>query len=614
MYRLWPLLLLAVAVSCRQDPPLRLTGELQAWSPLTLTLEGPELSEEGIPNPFLDVRLTVRFEHADGAVLEVPGFFCADGMAAESGATSGTCWRLYFLPPKAGEWRFTVSFRSGSRIALSDDPLAGTPLPGDAYSATIRIAEPPEGSPPPRGKLRASGRRYLQFSGNGEWFLKGGADSPENFLAYLDFDGTDEELNGPVTREGEARSGPRHQYLPHVRDWRLGDPTWHDSLGRGIIGALNYLAEQGVNSVYMLTMNLYGDGKDVWPYTSHRERYRFDCSKLDQWEVVFRHMDRLGIAQHFVLTETENESLFEVEEGGVFADSRKLYYRELVARYAHHPAVIWNLGEENGWNDGNWDSSEPERRANTDQQRRDFAAYIRNLDPYRSPIVVHTHPNDHDKVYRPLLGQDTLDGVSLQVGDMRNVHETTLTWIRSSKESGRPWFAALDEIGPHHTGVLPDSVDPEHNDVRHYALWGNLMAGGAGSEWYFGYEYPHDDLGLEDFRSREAMWKQTRIALDFFRKHLPFWEMDPAPEIATTPGTWCLSKGTELMACYLPPLAPPRLLLPEGSYTVRWYDPRSGGELLLTAVDLLEGTGRSVDLGPPPDAPERDWVVLLNRQ
>jgi len=55
----------------------------------------------------------------------------------------------------------------------------------------------------------------------------------------------------------------------------------------------------------MLTMNIIGDGKDVWPYTDYNERYRFDCSKLDQWEIVFEHMETLGIMAHYVLQETE---------------------------------------------------------------------------------------------------------------------------------------------------------------------------------------------------------------------------------------------------------------------------------------------------------------------
>ena len=38
--------------------------------------------------------------------------------------------------------------------------------------------------------LRYVGERYLQWPETGEYFLKGGADSPENFLAYCELDQT----------------------------------------------------------------------------------------------------------------------------------------------------------------------------------------------------------------------------------------------------------------------------------------------------------------------------------------------------------------------------------------------------------------------------------------
>jgi hypothetical protein len=49
------------------------------------------------------------------------------------------------------------------------------------------------------------------------------------------------------------------------------------------------------------------------------------------------------------------------------------------------------------------------------------------------------------------------------------------------------------------------------------SLWGALMAGATGVEWYFGYRYPHNDLNLEDFRSRENWWKQSTIATQFMK-------------------------------------------------------------------------------------------------
>ena len=149
-------------------------------------------------------------------------------------------------------------------------------------------------------------------------FLKGGADSPENFLAYEGFDGpkpVHEKLH--ESRAGEASESPLHRYAPHIGDWNEGDPIWRNDKGKGIIGALNYLSKQGMNSVYFLTMNVTGDGNDVWPWTRQNERFRFDCSKLDQWEIVFEHMDRLGLKMHVVTQETENDQLLDSGANGL---------------------------------------------------------------------------------------------------------------------------------------------------------------------------------------------------------------------------------------------------------------------------------------------------------
>ena len=52
-----------------------------------------------------------------------------------------------------------------------------------------------------------------------------------------------------------------------------------------------------MNSIYFLTMNIGGDGGDVYPWTGTPERkgspdndnLHFDISKLTQWETVFAH-------------------------------------------------------------------------------------------------------------------------------------------------------------------------------------------------------------------------------------------------------------------------------------------------------------------------------------
>ena len=587
-----------------------ISGEMAVHFPLTLTFDGPQSSEEADPNPFLDYRLELRFTHEkSGAAYRVPGFYASDGHAAETGGKSGNKWRVNFVPDQLGEWHYQVSFRTGQGIALSREVDFGQPVAGDAMTGVIQIHESSQqcDDSRTRGRLRYVGERYLRFSASGDPFIKSGTDSPENFLSYIDFDveGSDERETGE-RRVGEAALAPRHEYQSHLQDWKPGDPTWKGGKGKSIVGALNYLASRGVNSVYFLAMNLEGDGDDVWPYTSKEERFRFDCSKLDQWNIVFDHMDRLGIMLHIVLTETENESLFETEEGGVFPSRRQLYYRELISRFGHHSAITWNIGEENGWSNA---EEEPEGEANTHDQRRAFATYIRSLDPYGSPIVVHTWAN-HDEIYQPLLGDSSYEGPSLQISDIKNVHSETLKWVERSKAAGKKWFVSLDEIGPSSTGVKPDLDDYNHDEVRRYALWGNLMAGGAGCEWYFGYDYPDNDLSLEDFRSRERMWDLTRNAVDFFHSYIPFSELDPNDVLVKDPNSYCLAKEGYIYLIYLGAGGSTEVWLPEATYSVDWFDPRLGGELVTGSVKEIRGGGYR-KIGNPPSQLNQDWVALL---
>lgn len=547
------------------------SGGKKKWQPVTLSFRGPESSETNDSNPFTAYKLTVTFAHGDASV-SVPGYYAADGNAGETGAESGHMWRVLFAPDATGTWNYAAKFTE-----VTEDGTE-TPAAFNGLTGAFQISEDAAEGPGFMGKgtLRYTGGRYWQFAETGEYFLKGGADSPENFLAFADIDGTK----------------PTHLYEPHAGDWKFGDPVWRGGKGKNIIGALNYLAGKGMNNVYFLTMNVEGDGKDVWPWTSDKERFRFDCSKLDQWNLIFDHMDRLGILLHVVLQEQENDQLL---DGGELGPERKLYFRELIARFAHHPALVWNLGEEN---------------TNTPEQRRAFAAYIRALDPYGHPIVIHTFPSQRDEVYTDLLGYENIDGPSLQLGHMEQTYDDTLKWVNKSREAGRPWVVCLDEIGPANTGVKPDADDPDHDDVRRYALWGNLMAGGSGAEWLFGYKYAHNDINLEDWRSRDLMWDQTRYALEFFHG-MPFYEMEAVQGVTNSEEAWCFAKAGEVYAVYAPDVTGLTLTLPEGRYSVAWFNPKFGGALQEGAG--IDG-GAAVSPGAPPEDRTGDWAILLRRK
>ncbi|HUV42244.1 MAG TPA: DUF5060 domain-containing protein, partial [Sedimentisphaerales bacterium] len=268
-----------------------ITGELKKWHTVTVTFDGPATSENAVPNPFLYYRLDVTFTNGD-STYTIPGFYAADGDAANTSAAEGNKWRVRFTPDKVGRWTYKVSFRKGENVAISDLPEAGEPAVFDGAYGTFETGPTDKTGQDFRGKgkLGYVGQHYLRFAETGQYFIKGGADSPENFLAYFEFDSTFDTAGRK--REGEADSDEKflHRYEPHARDWRAGDPVWKDGKGKNIIGALNYLAGKGMNSVYFITYNIDGgDGRDVWPWTGPDEKLRFDCSKLDQWEIVFSH-------------------------------------------------------------------------------------------------------------------------------------------------------------------------------------------------------------------------------------------------------------------------------------------------------------------------------------
>ena len=67
------------------------------------------------PNPFTDYALSVTFTHESGAPrYVVPGYFAADGNAANTGAESGSKWRAHLSPDKPGQWNYAVSMRQRS--------------------------------------------------------------------------------------------------------------------------------------------------------------------------------------------------------------------------------------------------------------------------------------------------------------------------------------------------------------------------------------------------------------------------------------------------------------------------------------------------------------------
>ena len=603
-----PVAIVAPAVIAQPDVTVTPSSRT-AYQPITLDLDtGETLSETGSTNPFLQRRLIVTFTAPSGDRFEVPGFFAGDGTGPTATSHTGSIFRIRFTPDEPGTWTYEVSYRSGNSVAVNLSPTAGTAQPsrGDGLTGSFTVNPPNPGAPGflGKGRLLWTGEHYLRFQ-NGEAWVKGGTNSPENWLGYTGFDNTSDGGSGPLTPDG------LHAFPTHEDDWNPGDPDWNrtdppgTNNGRAIIGALNYLESVGVNGIYFLPMNIGGDARDTWPYigdidplgSPSNENKRFDISKLAQWDIVFQHAQRKGICLQIVLNEAETANKIELDNAEL-ENERKLYYRELVARFGYHNAIVWNICEEYNLN-----------LNLTAEGVLDFADYLAAIDPYEHPTTVHSAGNPFDPTSGPwqyFVGQPLIDLTSLQrQGSVDGWGEAIAAYRAESAALGQPLAVMVDEPGS------PTRDVANYDEFRKRVIWDVLLSGGGG-EWFIS----QNDHALEDFRNFDKIYRETTIARRFIEDNLPFTEMDPvnslvSGETSTFDGAEVFVKPGSVYAIYYPSASNTGNLDLTGhnrAFRLRWFNPRTG---------LFQGSERTVqgggilDMPAPPTSASNDWVALL---
>ncbi|MEL6869283.1 MAG: Ig-like domain-containing protein [Pseudomonadota bacterium] len=599
---------ISITVDAATPPPTpppttacAVSGDLRQWHRTAITCSGFSANESDA-DTFTDYRFNVTFTKNNTSIT-VPGHFAADGNAADTSAQSGDVWRAYFAAPQTGDWQYSVSFRTGADIAVQTEPAAGSAMAvfdGERGSFSINSAPAENQDMRTRGLLEhRDGERYLRFAGSGKIYIEGGMDSPENIFGYSQFDNT--------TKFSDAGSckGILHDFAPHADDWNDGDPVWGADRGKSLIGLINYIASTGVNAVYIMANTVRGDGCDAHPWSEYNASgtvKRFDVSKLDQWERALEHMSANGLLIHIVTQETENDQLL---NDGNLGLERRLYYRELISRFGHHPALQWNLGEEN---------------TNTPAQQRAFADYIRELDPYDHAIFMHTYPNQQDR-YDDLLGHATFDGPTIQFGAIpsepaaaNGVYATAASWIERSAQAGQPWVVTFTEASG---GDAPTPNTAVTTKQRVYWMWASVMSGGGGFEWYLknngaGHAY---DLAVENLREFDAHWQQSGHLVRFFHDVLQgqlgidLQQLAADNDVTSSTSDWVLTDAGNHYVIFLREGGGTDINLPNNDlYNVIWFNPRTGAQ---TDGGSLQGAGNQF-IGSPPAEANQDWAVVVS--
>ncbi len=573
-----------------------LSGEMKRWHPVFFDLTGPYAFEDSSLNPFSDYRFDVVFTKGARSLV-VPGFFAADGNAANTSANRGNIWRCIFTPDETGTWNYRVLFRTDTDIATSTDTTLGQRvLQLEGLTGSFSINETDKSSPDIRGKgflLPRADQHYHQFQ-DGEYFIKAGPNSPENVLAYYEFDNTYRYGGTPVPGYPDGL----HHLDSHLPEWQPGDPVWQSTKGKRLIGGVNYLASKGLNTLYFISMKNNGTA-DVNPWTAPNNIDRYDVSKVAQWDIFLQHMNNKGLLINFLFFERQNDKLL---NNGDLLRERRIYYREMVARFGHNLAIQWNQSEETTLNA---------------TQRTAVFAYLKDLDPYNHPVLTHNNIGtgaggvlvEDNAVYGPHVGDPNFDGASLQGRSNEMTHDYTLKWVNNSAAGGVKWAVCVDEPwwqGP----ALKDGPGNNHQLIVREVLWGNLLAGGAGIEWYFG---STDDYANDDWHNRDSLFSLSYYPLDFFRTYLRYWEMQNLDGLTTRTDDFVFGKEGDTYVAMIPNGGALTLNLVgfPGTYSVYWFNPRTGGDLLSGTVTQVAG-GANIAVGAPPFDTNLDWVVMVH--
>ena len=231
-----------------------------------------------------------------------------------------------------------------------------------------------------------------------------------------------------------------------------------------------------------------------------------------------------------------------------------------------------------------------------------------------------------DRIFAPLLASENrVTGFSMQT-DWDEVHDDITTWIRRAARAGKTLVIANDEQGPAGDGVLADagvvggwSTPEQQHQMVAETLWGGLMAGGAGTEAYFGGNSGGKcgDLTCDNWRTRDTWWDFARIAVTFFRS-IPFHQMAGHDELVDTADAFCFARLNEEYVVFhkgrVTSSTSIDLQNAAGLFHVRWYDALYGGAMASGTVGTVVGGQRQTHYGAPPTRQGRYWAARLMRE
>lgn len=548
---------------------------------ITIGFEGPFASETGTTDrdndyyrpssTFADYRLDVHFflvaqdnttHNGSQHYYVVPGYFTAYGHVANTPSSTGNAWLCHFRPDHVGVWNWTASFKQGMNVAQQQIRVHSNHTTWVTSSTTNSTSTGTFGDPTglmdgstgsfvvtmPSDSAAASSEQTLSVlqvsSGNRRKLDRLIHPPGTNRYEISRSDNTDDSTTGykPFVKIGTGdtpidllsyESNWNSDTMPskHIVDYIEGNPTWAGGQGKNTIGAINYVSKSGINTVTIATisdtfhpfavnnLSLVTGTSTAIDIDHHYVLMSYNVTKLAQCEIIVAWIDKCGLSLNLRLSDTKVQFLDSDVKNGVLYDSRRLYYREMIARFGYHSAITWYLD-----GDGTSTITEILQRAE----------YIRSVDPYKNPIIVRVNPSEEPSFMKELVSNvNVVDGISLQsvlyertdstINDILKIKETVGKELSSATIIEIDAFVVRD----------PDDIDMTRQNV----LWSSLLGGGIAGIMYNNYYYG------QDFTHHQPLWEQSYYAVSKFFQNttniLPYYGMTNAYPIVSS-GSWCI--------------------------------------------------------------------------
>ena len=496
--------------SCRNIPPLSISfsqssQSIAAYDVVEIAANVAVLHAQ---NPFTDVTFHGWFASADGTKRWNVEGFCD--------STNGSVFRIRFMPPAPGDYKYSVEYRQG----WSTKSFDGTFHASDAHRRGPIRVDPQF----PWHFIWEGTREHFFFNGTTAYWLMGWRD--ENIIQS-----SIERLHKLKVNRVRVTIAGRSNLL-------YGEPVITDSNWTLFIAP--------------------------WPAKQPEDPYHpgFDYTRFD-----VAYWQKLDRAVRYARDRDMNISLvLDMNDGQVhpaaFSADERRFIRYAVARFGAFSNITWDLGDD------------------LDRYRNPVwthftGTWLEELDPYHHLATSHPVNNQHQDRASRWFGFTSFqewsrDQHGFMLAQRKKQQELGRIIPQTNEEYGYEDHYPLWSAGP----------GTESADNLRRTAWEIVMAGGyqtTGESARRGTNvWPDTGGGWMNGRGDDTMTMLQGYAhmVDFFTS-FEWWKTDPHDELVNS-GDFCLANPGETYAVYLPKGGSVTIKLQSGRYAGKWFNSATG--------------------------------------